>query len=620
MNTIESLEQRQLLSVVADQAHTATLQDDDGSIITIRIDGHGTATADNVRGGFSLSLTNTDNKTALWLDVTGGNKSAIARSVSVRGSIGAIHARAVELAGPLSTKSIESLDVRGLTNASINSGWIGAITAGRIGGSVIAADRIGTLIVAGDMTSSRIHVSPGHDDQIAIRSAIIAGTISNSTIFALGDIGSVSAGAMLRSNVTAGVIFSGDSTADHLIQPLPNRHSGEDLYDFSGKYNIGRVSVSGTRPVAFSETNIGAYEISNVSLANVDGTSKAASEFGVAAFAIGRVNRTFDTANASLNAQQNTSTRFTVRQLQKPLTFNPTTGTYTGSSSSGVITLTNSGRFNGDVIAVNISTVVPLPSTGLQIGTVENHRARTLFVAKDGRYELRNRNGNAIARSSNLGLLIDGLFADAHMPIKVERPSTLGDATFRTTSVGPALHLTQDFLGQIVATPVSVTDGRLIYTPPGQVAPPAAVSVRFRLPTFNDLSIDLKRRGNKLLVYGANLLLVKDATLPIGNLIGVMNTSPLEVTQTLAYSRSGLPNSDLSSLVIAHSADRIGSRRLPARWVQDGNNVTIFGLPNGGTAVINNLGRAVLNASGATAVISTMRSLKSSLIAADIGL
>src|SRR4051794_29812320 len=99
MTIFESLERRQLLSVVVDQAHTGTLQDIDGSTITIRMTGHGNATADGVRGGFTLSLNKTDAATTLWLDVAGGNKYAIARSLSIRGDIGAIHARAVELGG-----------------------------------------------------------------------------------------------------------------------------------------------------------------------------------------------------------------------------------------------------------------------------------------------------------------------------------------------------------------------------------------------------------------------------------------------------------------------------------------------------------------------------------------
>src|SRR5215203_2832353 len=63
MTVIESLERRQLLSVVADQAHSATLQDEDGSTIAIRLAGAGTATADIVRGGFTLNLNKTDSAT-----------------------------------------------------------------------------------------------------------------------------------------------------------------------------------------------------------------------------------------------------------------------------------------------------------------------------------------------------------------------------------------------------------------------------------------------------------------------------------------------------------------------------------------------------------------------------
>jgi hypothetical protein len=199
--------------------------------------------------------------------------------------------------------------------------------------------------------------------------------------------------------------------------------------------------------------------------------------------------------------------------------------------------------------------------------------------------------------------------------------------TLRATSTGPALTLNQDYLGDRVSflaptlNPNDPMFGGLDWRPiilqPTQV--PTGPS--YTVPKFDAISIGLKQRGNRLAVYKEDFLLVTEMTKTLGKLIDVNGASEIGLSQSsMTFSAASQSNASFLNLVLTATADRRGSRRLPARWIQYGDTVTIYGLPNGGTAVLSTLGKVAINSIGAVTTIPTAKALKQSLIDAGIGL
>ena len=619
---VEPLEYRKLLSAVATQDRPVTLSDGDGSNITVRVAGAGSATADIAGGALTLAVSGTSKATSLTIDVAGGGDGrAILQSLTATSALGSLAAPAVDLKGAIRFKSIESLTVRTITGANVHSSWIGSLSTQRVTRSLIASDRIGSIDVKADLESSRIGVSPADDTQVALSSLNVRGMIHSSTVFALGDIGSVTARRMIGANVTAGVRFSESSTASQLVQPLPDERSGAKLYDFVGKYNISRLKVTGFADgrIAFAHSIVGAYKINNATLNGVDGIDVGSNEFGISAYYVGRIKRTFDAAHASLNAQEHPFADFVARQISEPLVFDSSTGTYGGST----LYLGGANAASGTTIVTSANWLTlwnDLPKEGAQIGTIENAgAAHTVFLSYDGKYELRNSKSRAVQSSTRLGSLIaTALGSAAGNSIKIENVSGNSTIDLRTTSVGPVIHLTTAKLGSTFYQGMGAHGGLTIG---GQSGSGSSSNFKsFSVPEFTTLSRQIKSAGATVQVYTQKMLIVSADTFSVGKLIGVEEVGSLDLTQSFNFASGDATESNFGNLLASAAVGHVGSRRLPARFVNNANSVTIYGLPNGGTAVISNLGQPALNAAGNVAWMPRANDVKQSLIDAGIGL
>ena len=68
------------------------------------------------------------------------------------------------------------------------------------------------------------------------------------------------------------------------------------------------------------------------------------------------------------------------------------------------------------------------------------------------------------------------------------------------------------------------------------------------------------------------------------------------------------------------SADRVGSRRLPAHSVTTPDGIIVYGLPDGSTVQLAKCGQMALNAVGDLRKIALVRQVRQSLIDAGLNL
>jgi hypothetical protein len=610
---LEPFERRTLLDATIVQDEPATLFDADGSQITIALDGPGTAWADASRGRLSLSLSGGSTETKLSITVSGGDGRALSRLVRISGAVGTIDAPKLELRGVFSARFIDSATFLAISYADVQTGWIGSLTTRRIDHSKIHSDRLGQIIVSGNVDASRIFVSPANDKPVALESVKVKGALIGSSIFALGDIGTVTAAAMIDSNVTAGVRIDERSTDKKLAQPLPD-DDVNDFYDFTGKYRIFQVVVSGKtdRPVAFSNSIIGAYEIRDVSLSKVNGAALGRPEFGVAGYLVGSVKRTFDAPNRKKDAQETPATDFTVRQIKEELIFNPGLGGYTGSSGSvsvigGSGTINGNPWFNTGPHPILVGNVQGILTQGALLGSVTNHAASSVYLAHGGNFELRTGTGEVVLAAATLGALGAALFRASHTSIKLERIGT-EITTLRATSIGPVVSLDNSALG---------IESFAAFDANGQ--PTNSLNYASRqprsIPSVEVLTSQLASEA-EVKVFTNRLLLVKDQPLPLGKVVSALGQHDVGLTQSLQFSAGGQLSTELGLAVAGASADRVGSRRFPARWVPNGtDSIIVYGLRDGGTAVITkaNLARSALNATGEVLTMPDSDALKQSL-------
>lgn len=656
LQSLQSLEARRLLAVIVTDEHPATLRDDDGSRITIQLDGAGTVTADVVRGRIELLVAGGTSQSILTVAVSKGDGRALARSIKVADQVGAINAGGVELRGVLSGKSLGSIQLLSLLNARVQAGWIGSLSARRMMDSIISADRVGAIDVAGDITRSTIHVAPANDKPVALQSLRIRGTLSASTIFVLGDIGAVSAAAMIDSNVTAGVRISENSTSQRLVQPLPDSRHSDDLYDFTGTFHIGQLVVSGKTKgaVAFSNTIVGAHEIGQILLYKVDGSHTGTAEHGIAAYKIGRVQRFFDAANAHKNAINEPAADFKIRQIAEPLSFIAPSASYGGISKVGAGTLTLNGSntytgatvINGSMLDItgtiaNSGTLITgytyvnlMPIEGVKIGSVSNHDATGVYLTHGGRYQLRNDAGAVVLSAASLGALAADLFRRSKSSIKIENVGD-GTITVRTTSVGPVIGLMSSMLGRtelagysatgqpvegsLSTAPYLIGAGSLTLRGNGNEVTLNSITTQSRvIPSFEVVKSEFAGAGFTTHEFAQPLMLMSESRRSIGQVMGPIAVRDVDLTQPLRFAADSTTSSDLGQLITTVTADRVGSRRLPARWVSSGNGVTVYGLADGGTVTVRDLGQTALNAVGALRKLPTSTRLRQALIDAGV--
>jgi len=149
--------------------------------------------------------------------------------------------------------------------------------------SNISLESAGSITLSGDLTQSTVtftrQPTSGNDRTTAINSLTVKGTVDHSTIASNSWMGKATLGAMVTSNLFAGV-------------------NGPGLPDAAGQFNLGVTlklvkitGIKGSVAPAFAGSNVAAWTIGSVTLKGVD-TSSEPAPFGIAANAIGTYSRT----------------------------------------------------------------------------------------------------------------------------------------------------------------------------------------------------------------------------------------------------------------------------------------------------------------------------------------
>jgi len=323
--------------VVGAGGHKAlSLQQADGTVVTVKVGGKGSATiladgdvlnqavqkngTDLITGTnaiiSSISTTGTNSGTTLNITTTGGKIGHI-NGLTTDAAVGTINAKTVNLTGSLTAGGpVKNINLHGasggtitipadgsvniksttaVTGESIQSGsTINNISAPGWDGvskttSSISAPSIGTFNVKGDLANTTITLNGAGTE---LRNLNVSGAITSVTLNASGNLLNVASGSMSNDVIFAGVapLPSG--------QPLPNFPT-----DFAANDTINNIRVKN----AFSNTNISAETLGNLTLGKAT-TSNNGTTFGVAGHSIKAVAATDTTTGKKISLHKLTAT------------------------------------------------------------------------------------------------------------------------------------------------------------------------------------------------------------------------------------------------------------------------------------------------------------------------
>lgn len=424
----------------------------DGSLVIFKLAGQGVASITPDGDAFDVSITGSTNRTAMTIVAKTGDKTVTLDDITADAPLRAISAATARVTGDVRIPWIASLAVRSMEDGDVETSYLGKLVA-RESVSMVDIDSpfIGTMSVGGNLSNVRLALRPTSDDQPhGLRKLAVRGSMTDSTIDALTDIGTVSAAAMHNSTVAAGVRWEYDVVNNSFVAVLPKGEkdtSKSDVFDFTGRYKVAKVVVSGRVPdsIAFSDSRIVSHHVGRVSLNKVE-IESGGTKSGVSGYRVDAVTRRFERQGAHLNRKDVRSIDFSVNQIVEPIVFNPSTGSYGASftlSSGASVTLfigTN-GPFTPHVL----TPATPPLILNEQVATVSNDPAGAsgVYLITDGSYVVRNSAGDVLASSTSLAALIDGLIGLADKSIKA-----IGTKVLRSTSVGPVVELVESAMGR----------------------------------------------------------------------------------------------------------------------------------------------------------------------------
>ncbi|HEX4793056.1 MAG TPA: S8 family serine peptidase [Humisphaera sp.] len=172
----------------------------------------------------------------------------------------------------ISAGSIANIKVTGNLAINLTTGAVGNV---RIGGSITGGNwnvaSIQGMKVTGDIFNTKIQVTATAG--LVIGTLTVGKLVSGSDIFADGSIGKVTFGAMLGSDLFAGV-------AD-LVTALPDAAS-----DFASAQSIASFTIKGTSAISFNNANVAASSIGKASISRAGGAN-GGTPFGFAASTLG---------------------------------------------------------------------------------------------------------------------------------------------------------------------------------------------------------------------------------------------------------------------------------------------------------------------------------------------
>ena len=232
-----------------------------------------------VAGAFDPSLT-----------LSPANKTTVIRGIdyTLTDTSGGIGLGSARIGGAISggtwnvAGSITSVSAKSIASAWVGNvnGSFGTLTINSGGlASPLTAESLGTLSIGGDLSSNittayakTIRITGGIDGSTlsiglgGISTLQAGGAVSSATITSLGDIGTITAGSLSDSNITAGV------TAGTTFASATSALLGSDT--------ITSVKLAGKTPT-FTDTNILAGKITSASLGTVT-TDNSGVAFGLA--------------------------------------------------------------------------------------------------------------------------------------------------------------------------------------------------------------------------------------------------------------------------------------------------------------------------------------------------
>lgn len=218
--------------------------------------------------------------------------SIIGAKINAFGDIGKIKAAALDDAEITTTGKISNLSITGKIDGSTidANGSISKITAAELLNSEVSSDTgISNLSISTDVTGSTIDLSGTlgkfksgtlTDSEIIgdkLSNIVVAKLVSDTTIRSRGDIGTVTVGGLIRSNVFAGV----DERPDALT-------------DFDSVQTIKSITVKGLSdvPNTFVDSQVAASNISKIVVRGGVDPTTGDSPFGFVADKVGKYSRT----------------------------------------------------------------------------------------------------------------------------------------------------------------------------------------------------------------------------------------------------------------------------------------------------------------------------------------
>jgi len=323
--------------VVGAGGHKAvSLQQADGTVVTVKVGGKGSATiladgdvlnqavqkngTDLITGTnaiiSSISTTGTNSGTTLNITTTGGKIGHI-NGLSTDAAVGTINAKTVNLTGSLTAGGpVKNINLHGASGGTITipaGGSVNIKSATPVTGesiasgsainnisvpgwdgvsnttSSISAPSIGTFNVKGDLANTTITLNGAGTE---LKNLNVKGMIGSVILNASGNLSNVAAGSMSNDRIFAGVgtLASG--------QALPNFPT-----DFVTNDTINNVRVKNS----FANTNISAETLGNLSLGRIT-TSNTGTTFGVAGHSIKAVAATDTTTGKKISLHKLTAT------------------------------------------------------------------------------------------------------------------------------------------------------------------------------------------------------------------------------------------------------------------------------------------------------------------------
>lgn len=304
---------RQVLDIIIGKGANKSVRfvDADGTVTTFTQSGAGTTTIEfsgdtisqaTIKGVVVISGTNvtadtitgagTNQTSGLTINAKGGNGSVDVGSITTNGTYKSITARTTNL----------------LDNLSISAA-IGNVIFGSISGANVSATSLGNLQVMGN---ANMVLNAGF-----VRTVQVHGTLSNSTLMLTGagtvDLGKLTAGGVTGSQITAagnlGALSVGSLLNSQIYAGIATLSSGlpQTSTDFVAQDLIKSITVKKAKGLAtFINSDVAAAQIQNANLGNVQ-FSNGGTKFGLAAHLIKSVTIGDPTTNKSVGVHTITS-------------------------------------------------------------------------------------------------------------------------------------------------------------------------------------------------------------------------------------------------------------------------------------------------------------------------